>query len=92
MLALAFGSTVSGIVVSKTGHAAPFMLGGAILSTIACGLMYTFDIGTGLGKWVGYQFFYGLAVGLGFQMAINIAQANAKLEDVSTVTAIVFCK
>jgi len=90
VLALAFGSTVSGVVVSKTGHAAPFMLGGAILSTIATGLIYTFDIGTDLGKWVGYQFFYGIAIGLGFQMAINITQANAKLEDVSTVTAIVF--
>jgi uncharacterized membrane protein AbrB (regulator of aidB expression) len=71
VLALAFGSTVSGIVVSKTGHAAPFMLGGAILSTIATGLIYTFDIVTGLGKWVGYQFFYGIAIGSGFQMAIK---------------------
>jgi hypothetical protein len=92
VIALAIGSTVSGMVVSKTGHAAPFMLGGAVLATVSAGLMYTFDIGTSMGKWIGYQFFYGAAAGLGFQMAINIAQASAEPADVSSVTATVFCK
>jgi hypothetical protein len=32
-----------------------------------------------------------MAVGLSFQMAITIAQGNSKLEDMSTVTATVFC-
>jgi hypothetical protein len=92
VLSLALGSTASGIIVSKTGHAAPFMIVGAVLATVSAGLMYTFDIGTDMGKWIGYQLFYGAAVGLGFQMGINIAQANAKMEDMSSVTAIVFCK
>jgi hypothetical protein len=92
VLSLAVGSTVSGVVVSKTGHAAPFMLGGAVLATISAGLIYTFDIGTPTRKWIGYQFFYGAATGLGFQMAINIAQASAQPADISSVTAIVFCK
>jgi len=89
---IAIGSAVSGVVVAKTGHAAPFMLGGAILATVSTGLMYTFDIGTGTGKWIGYQIFYGATIGLSFQMAINIAQANSKPEDISSSTAIVFCK
>jgi RsiW-degrading membrane proteinase PrsW (M82 family) len=54
--------------------------------------MYTFDIGTGVGKWIGYQILYGIAVGLGFQMALNIAQANAKMEDISSVTAAIYCR
>ncbi|KAI4939710.1 uncharacterized protein J4E92_000996 [Alternaria infectoria] len=90
VLAMVLGSIVSGGVVSKTGYAAPFMIGGAFLATIATGLMYTFDIGTGLGKWIGYQAFYGIAVGLGFQMAINTGQANAKAEDMSSATATIF--
>ncbi|KAF2025072.1 MFS general substrate transporter [Setomelanomma holmii] len=90
VLSLALGSTISGITVSKTGHAAPFMIAGAVLATISAGLMYTFDIGTSLGKWIGYQLFYGFSVGFGFQMGITIAQANAKMEDMSSVTAIVF--
>jgi Na+/melibiose symporter-like transporter len=92
VLAIAIGSTVSGVIVSKTGHAAPFMLGGAVLAAVSAGLMYTFDIGTPTAKWIGYQFFYGAATGLGFQMAINIAQANAEPADISSVTAIVFCE
>jgi hypothetical protein len=92
VLSLAIGSTISGVVVSKTGHAAPFMLAGAVMATISAGLMYTFDIGTSTGKWVGYQFFYGAASGLAFQMAINIAQANAEPADISSATAIVFCE
>lgn len=92
VLSLAVGSTFSGVIVSKNGHAAPFMLGGAVLAAISAGLMYTFDIGTSMGKWIGYQIFYGAAVGMAFQMGINIAQANAKPQDVSSVTATVFCE
>jgi hypothetical protein len=92
VISLAIGSTISGIVVSKTGHAAPFMIVGTVLATISTGLMYTFDIGTGVGKWIGYQILYGIAVGLGFQMGINIAQANANMEEISSVTATIFCK
>jgi MFS family permease len=92
VIALALGSMVSGVVVSRTGHAAPFMIAGAILATIGAGLIYTFDMGTGTGKWIGYQIMYGAAIGLGFQMGINVAQANAKIEDMSYVTATIFCK
>ena len=53
VLAMALASTISGITVSKTGHAAPFMAAGAILCTISSGLMYTFDIDTSMGKWIG---------------------------------------
>lgn len=92
VLAMVAGSTISGTVVSKTGHAAPFMVAGAVMATISSGLMYTFDIGTPMGKWIGYQLFYGAACGLGFNMGITIAQANTKMEDMSSVTATVLCK
>jgi hypothetical protein len=92
VLAMVVGSIFSGIMVTKTGHAAPFMLVGAVLCTVSSGLMYTYDIGTSMGAWIGYQFLYGLAIGMAFQMGITIAQANAAVEDMSSVTAIVFCK
>lgn len=92
VLSLALGSTVSGIVVSKTGLAAPFMVGGAVMATVSTGLLYTFDIGTGVDKWIGYQILYGGSVGLGFQMGINTAQANLKTVDMSSGTGVIFCK
>ncbi|EOA86843.1 uncharacterized protein SETTUDRAFT_88585 [Exserohilum turcica Et28A] len=90
VLSLALGSTVSGIVVSKTGLAAPFMVGGAVMATVSTGLLYTFDIGTGVDKWIGYQILYGGSVGLGFQMGINTAQANLKTVDMSSGTGVIF--
>lgn len=92
VIAIALGTTISGAAVSKTGHAAPWMMFSAILTTVACGLIYTFDIGTSSGKWIGYQAFYGLVIGAGFMMAMNIAQANAKPEDITSITAIIFRK
>lgn len=91
VLSMSIGSVISGTVVSKTGYAAPFMATGAVLSTVSAGLMYTYNIGTGIGKWIGYQLLYGVACGLGFQMGITIAQANAKMEDISSVTATILC-
>ncbi|KAG9194724.1 hypothetical protein G6011_04759 [Alternaria panax] len=90
ILAMVIGSVISGGVVSKTGYATPVMNAGAVLVTIATGLMYRFDISAGLGRWIGYQALYGIAVGLGFQLAINTAQANATIEDMSLATATVF--
>jgi hypothetical protein len=92
VLALTVGSTISGTTVMKTGYAAPFQVAGAVIGTVSAGLIYTFDIGTPMGKWIGYQILYGIALGIAFQMAITIAQANASMEDMSSVTAIVFCK
>ncbi|KAL5121289.1 hypothetical protein ACEQ8H_000757 [Pleosporales sp. CAS-2024a] len=89
VLSLALGSTLSGIVVMKTGHAAPFMVVGVVLATVSMGLIYTFDIGTSVSTWIGYQTFYGFTIGMSFQMGINIAQANATPDIMSSVTATV---
>jgi hypothetical protein len=90
VLSLAVGSTMSGIFVMKTGLAAPAMVTGAVFATISSGLMYTFDVDTSVGRWIGFQLFYGFGIGLAFQMGITIAQANANAETMSSVTATVF--
>ncbi|KAH5390533.1 hypothetical protein HBI33_024220 [Parastagonospora nodorum] len=89
VLSLALGSTFAGIVVMKTGYAAAFMMAGVVLSTISMGLIYTFDIGTSVATWIGYQTLYGFALGMTFQMGITIAQANSTPEIMSSVTATV---
>ncbi|KAK0643173.1 putative efflux pump antibiotic resistance protein [Cercophora newfieldiana] len=76
-----------GIVVTKTRHATPFMALGAALTTVGCGLLYTLDIDTSTGKWIGYQILLGFAIAFPFQNALNIAQANSTNEDMSMATA-----
>jgi MFS family permease len=91
ILAVTLATIVSGGFISATGIATPLMVGSAAVATIAAGLLYTIDIGTGSGKWIGYQILGGLAWGLGFQVPIIVAQGNSKPSDMSSVTAIVLC-
>lgn len=81
-----------GITVTKTRHATPFMAIGAALATVGTGLLYTLDVNTGSGKWIGYQILAGAALAFPFQNALNIAQADVDSEDISTVTATLYCR
>jgi MFS family permease len=92
ILAVTVATIVSGGSISATGIAAPVAVGGAVLATIGSGLLYTLDIGTGTGKWIGYQILGGFGWGAAFQVPIIIGQATAKPDDMSSVTAIILCK
>jgi MFS family permease len=89
---LTIASILQGVALTKIGYATPFMVIGAAIGTISAGLFYTFDIDTSVGKWVGYQILCGFAVGGAFQTAIAVVQVNAAPEDMSSVTAMVFCE
>jgi hypothetical protein len=82
----------SGVAITKTGVAAPYMTVGSVLVTIAAGLLYTLDIGTSTGKWVGYQLLAGFGYGLALQVPVVVAQAFAKPSDIAPVTAIIICE
>ncbi|KAL2257810.1 hypothetical protein VTK26DRAFT_9135 [Humicola hyalothermophila] len=79
----------SGATVSATGIAAPIMVFGAAVAAIASGLLYTLDIGTSAGKWIGYQILGGFAWGSTFQVPLIIVQSTSAPEDISSVTAII---
>ncbi|KAK3326634.1 major facilitator superfamily-domain-containing protein [Apodospora peruviana] len=89
ILAVTIATIASGGAVSQTGVAAPISVVAAAVATVAAGLLYTLDIGTGSGKWIGYQILAGFAWGAGFQIPIIIGQATAAPEDLSSVTAII---
>ncbi|KAH8816687.1 major facilitator superfamily domain-containing protein [Xylogone sp. PMI_703] len=89
IIPIGMSSIISGIAVSKTGHAAPMAAAGSVLVVIAAGLFYSLDIGTTSGKWIGYQILCGAGVGTAWQITMIMAQANAKPEDISSVTAMI---
>lgn len=92
ILSVTVATIASGAAISATGIAAPIAVAGAAGATVAAGLLYTLDIGTGAGKWVGYQILGGLAWGAAYQVPVIIGQATAAPEDLSSVTAIILCK
>ncbi|KAK3997528.1 major facilitator superfamily-domain-containing protein [Cladorrhinum sp. PSN332] len=89
ILSVVVATIIAGAVVSSNGHAVPIAAGGAALATVAAGLLYTLDIGTETGKWVGYQILGGFAWGAAFQVPIIIGQSTAAPDDMSSVTAII---
>lgn len=92
VLAAAVFALLGGAVVMQTGRAQQVMLIGSMLSTVAIGLIYTLDIGSSTGKWVGYQFFVGAAMAFAIMHGLTIAQANVGPEDLAAVTANLLCK
>lgn len=83
---------LSGIIISKTGFFAPVIIVGAVVTTVGCGLLYTLDLHSSPGAWVGYQVIAGLGIGTCFQAPIMVGQALAEPEDISTTTAILLCE
>ena len=92
VLAAAVFALTGGAVVMKTGRAQQVMFIGSMLATIAVGLIYTLDIGTSTGKWVGYQFFTGASMAFAIMHGLSIVQANVGPEDLAAVTANLLCK
>ncbi len=92
ILSVTVATIASGAYISATGIAAPIAVGAAAIATVAAGLLYTLDIGTDTGKWIGYQILGGFAWGAGFQIPIIVGQGTAAPEDISSVTAIILCK
>lgn len=92
VLAAAVFALAGGAVVMKTGRAQQVMFVGSMLATVAVGLIYTLDIGTSTGKWVGYQFFTGASLAFAIMHGLTIAQANVGLEDLAAVTANLLCR
>ena len=68
------------------------MFAGALVGTIGCGLLYTLEIDTSAGKWIGYQILTGSAIAFSVQNGLNIAQASVDAEDLPAVTANLYCE
>ncbi|TQV94956.1 efflux pump antibiotic resistance protein [Cordyceps javanica] len=89
ILAAIIGSVLVGASIANNGISTPLMAAGAVLGTVSSGLLYTFDIGTPAGKWIGFQILAGVAYGGAFQIPIIHAQGTAKPEDLSAITGII---
>lgn len=88
IIAVTIATVSSGIAITATGIYTPIMVGSAALATIAAGLIYTFNVGTGSDKWIGYQVLAGLAWGAGFQVPMIAVQGRSSEADLAPATAI----
>ena len=88
ILAVTISMLASGAYISTTGIAAPIAVVGTAMGVVCTGLLYTLDIGTSEGKWIGYQIIGGVGWGIASQIPIITVQATAPAVDLAEVTAI----
>ena len=88
----AFCSILSGGLITIYGVYVPFLFGGAAITTIGTGLLYTLDIGSPSSHWIGYQALAGIGIGLSLQVPIIANQAFVEASEISSVTASTLCE
>ena len=88
ILTVTISMLASGAYISVTGIAAPITVVGTALGVVSMGLLYTLDIDTSEGKWIGYQIIGGVAWGIASQIPIITVQATASASELPEVTAI----
>lgn len=80
---------ICGGIMTMWGQYVPVLLLGSVPSAVGAGLLYTLEIHTSTGKWVGYQLLTGTGIGLILQIPVMVAQSIVAVPDISTVTAII---
>ncbi|KIW12121.1 hypothetical protein PV08_09395 [Exophiala spinifera] len=82
-------TVMSGGLLTVWGEYIPLMAVGSILASVGSGLLYTLEIDSGSGKWIGYQALVGIGLGLIFQIPVIVGQAVVTPSDLSSVSAII---
>ncbi|GAP88446.1 putative major facilitator superfamily transporter [Rosellinia necatrix] len=91
ILAAMAGALGAGVFISATGLSTLVMILGAGVGVLGCGLCYTFDIHTSIGKWIGYEIIAGFGLGGALQIPVIVGQVSVGSADLSSATAIMLC-
>lgn len=58
-------SIIVGVSITVLGPYKPFMIFGGAIFTVGAGLLYTLQVSSSAGKWIGYQLLAGFGAGAG---------------------------
>jgi MFS transporter, DHA2 family, glioxin efflux transporter len=79
---------ISGGLITVYGHFTPLMVISSVIGTVGCGLIYTLNLHSSPGAWIGYQALAGMGIGFGFQIPIIANQASVAMSDLSSASAV----
>ncbi len=82
----------SSALVTWMGYFQPLLLAGGSLLTVGSGLIFTLDIDSSAGKYIGYQILVGVGNGISSQIPLITSLAFAAPEDIPLTTALMLCK
>ena len=82
------GSVTGGFFNSKIGYYSPLAVFGSSIMTIGAGLIYTLQVHTSTGKWIGFLILYGIGLGWSFQAPNLAVQTSLEKTDVPSGLAL----
>jgi hypothetical protein len=88
ILSMVLLSMLTGLAVTILGYYTPFMLVSSVVLGVGSGLLTTFQVDTGISKWIGYQILFGCGGGLGMQQTMVAVQASLPAAEIPIGTAI----
>ncbi|KAE9578289.1 Efflux pump [Colletotrichum fructicola] len=87
-LSVSVSAIASGFLVSKIGYWVPQMVSSTVLLSVACGLIYRYNLETSTAYWAGTLVMFGLGVGQGMQMPLSAVQTVLKGADIALGTSV----
>ena len=90
LISVTLFSIVIGGAITVVGSYAPFMWAGAAVFTVGCGMLYTLQVGSGAGKWIGYQIITGIGVGCSVQIPFLATQVVLTSRDLPVGSELLF--
>jgi Na+/melibiose symporter-like transporter len=83
-----FSSILAGAGITILGFYKPFMIAAGAIFTVGAGLIYTLQVASNVGRWVGYQLICGFGAGIGVQIPFIAVQVVLNAKDMPTGNAI----
>jgi len=83
ILAMVIFIIMSGALIQRIGYYTPFMIAGACIMPIGCGLISTWSPNSGANAWIGYQVLAGIGMGMALQQPNIAAQTVLPRKDAS---------
>jgi len=77
-------SVVVGGAVTYVGYFTPFMWIGAAIFTVGSGMLYTLQVSSYAGIWIGYQLLAGIGSGAAIQLPFIAVQTVCSAKDMPT--------
>ncbi|KAL5533396.1 hypothetical protein ACEPAF_5172 [Sanghuangporus sanghuang] len=89
LVSITISSLIVGALITKIGYYVPFLWVGSAVFTVGAGLLFTLQVATSTGKWIGYQILSGLGAGAGLQVPYLAVQAVLNSKDMPIGNAII---
>ncbi|MCJ1318774.1 hypothetical protein MMC15_004105 [Xylographa vitiligo] len=88
LVSITIASIVIGGSITSFGWYVPFMWFGAAIFTVGAGMLYTLQVSSGAGMWIGYQILTGIGAGASVQIPFISVQVVLSAKDMPTGNAL----